>query len=185
MTRRIFLDTEWTAPPWSPAAQLMWLGLADEAGRAWYGISSEVDIDPAGNAFVAGAFALIKADEPRLSRTQLAQAVLDFCGDVDEFWAWVPTRERFVQSYGPGEEASQVFDRCWDIDLQMLQALVSPWPQAWPTRLHDLNAAALAAGVEIPPRADNHLHPSVHVQWNRQLFERIAVAGRRARQVNA
>ena len=23
----------------------MWIGLADEAGRSWYGISSEVDID--------------------------------------------------------------------------------------------------------------------------------------------
>lgn len=25
----------------------MWIGLADEEGRSWYGISSEVDIDPA------------------------------------------------------------------------------------------------------------------------------------------
>ena len=63
MTRRLFLDTEWTAAPWSAPAELMWIGLADEAGRAWYGISSEVEIDPANNAFVAGAFRLITPDE--------------------------------------------------------------------------------------------------------------------------
>lgn len=33
--------------------------------------------------------------------------------------------------------------------------------------------AALAAGVEIPPRAANHLHPQVHAEWNRTLFRRI------------
>jgi len=33
MKRRIFLDTEWTAPPWSERSELMWIGLADEEGR--------------------------------------------------------------------------------------------------------------------------------------------------------
>ena len=40
----------------------------------------------------------------------------------------------------------------------------------------NLNAAAVAAGVELPPRAANHLHPRVHVEWNRRLFGRIAAA---------
>ncbi len=35
MTRRIFVDTEWTSPPWSGQAELMWIGLADEEGRSW------------------------------------------------------------------------------------------------------------------------------------------------------
>lgn len=43
MARRVFIDTEWTAPPWSDRAELMWIGLADEEGRSWYGISSEVE----------------------------------------------------------------------------------------------------------------------------------------------
>ena len=34
----------------------------------------------------------------------------------------------------------------------------------------DLNAAAVDAGVEVPPRAVNHLHPRVHAEWNRDLF---------------
>ena len=87
MTRRVFVDTEWTAAPWHGPAELMWVGLADEQGRSWYGISSEVQIDPATNPFVAGAFRLIDPAEPRMSRSQLARAVLDFCGDVDEFAA--------------------------------------------------------------------------------------------------
>lgn len=177
MKRRIFLDTEWTGPPWLEASELMWIGLADQEGRAWYGISSEVEIDPSANSFIAGAFRLIRPDEPRMSRPQLAAAVVDFCGDVEEFWAWIPTLERFAEWFQLGEEASELFGRCWNIDLQMIRALVTPWPPGWPNRLHDLNAAAIAAGVAIPPRATNHLHPRVHVEWNRQLFELIRASG--------
>jgi hypothetical protein len=173
MTRRIFVDTEWTAPPWSEHSELMWIGLADEAGRSWYGISSEVDIDPSTNNFISGAFRLITPDEPRLTKAELAAAILDFCGDVDEFWAWIPTLERFAEWFGMGEEAAQVYARYWDVDLQMLRSLVLPWPDGWPDHLHDLNAAAVEAGVAVPPRAVNHLHPRVHAEWNRELFKLI------------
>jgi hypothetical protein len=154
----------------------MWIGLADEEGRVWYGISSEVEIDPSTNPFV-GVFRLMSPDEPRMSRTQLAAAVVDFCGEVDEFWAWIPTLERFAEWSGLRDEAAEVYARYWDVDLQMLRALVNPWPTGWPNHLQNLNAAAVAAGVEIPPRAANHLHPRVHVEWNRQLCELIRASG--------
>jgi hypothetical protein len=179
MKRRIFLDTEWAAPPWSEQSELMWIGLADEEGRSWHGISSEAEIDPSNNEFVAGVFGLIAPNEPRMSRQQLAEAVLNFCGNVDEFWAWIPTVERFAGWFRLGSEAAAVFARWLDTDLQKLQALVDPWPNAWPRRLHNRNAAAIAHGVEIPPRAANHLHPRVHAEWNRQLFARIRQAGLR------
>jgi hypothetical protein len=38
-------------------------------------------------------------------------AVVDFCGAVDEFWAWIPTVESFAQWFGLGDEASEVFRR--------------------------------------------------------------------------
>jgi hypothetical protein len=176
MTRRIFIDTGWTAAPWSDRCELMWIGLADEDGRSWHGISSEVAIDPATNAFVSGAFRLITREEPRLSRALLAKAVVDFCSNADEFWAWVPTLESFAQWFGLGEQTSELFAKCWDVDLQMLQALVRPWPAGWPSRLNDLNWAAVVAGVRIPPRAANHLHPRFHAEWNRQLFDLIRAA---------
>ena len=173
MTRRIFLDTEWTAPPWSKRSKLMWIGLADEQRRSWYGISSEVEIDPSTNDFISGAFRLITPDEPRLANEEIAAAVIDFCGDVDEFWAWIPTMESFSAWSGLGEEAAEVYAKCRDVDLQMVRSLVHPWPDGWPDRLLDLNAAAVEAGVEVPPRAVNHLHPRVHAEWNRELFELI------------
>jgi hypothetical protein len=174
--RRIFLDTEWTAAPWSGNAELMWVGLADEQGHSWYGISSEVVIDPTTNRFISGAFNLIDKDEPRWPRKHLAQAVRDFCGAVDEFWAWVPSIESFTAYSRLGDQAAAAFQKHWDIDLQMLKALVSPWPAGWPAALNDLNKAAAAAGVQIPPRANNHLHPRVHAEWNRQLFGLIDAA---------
>ena len=176
MTRRIFLDTEWTKPPWSGQAELMWIGLADEEGRSWYGISAAVEIDPATNNFISGVFRLITPDEPRLTHKALAAAVIDFCGHVDEFWAWIPTFERFAEWSGLGEEAAGVYAKYWDVDLQMVRALVQPWPAGWPDRLYDLNEAAVAAGVELPPRAVNHLHPRVHAEWNRDLFNLIRMA---------
>lgn len=179
MTRRIFLDTEWTAPPWAEQSELMWIGLADEAGRSWYGISSEVDIDPSSNDFISGAFRLIDPGEQRLIRKELTAAVVDFCGDVDEFWAWIPTLESFSQWFGLGEEAAEIYAKCWDWDFQMVRLLVQPWPEGWPDRLLDLNAAAVEAGVAIPPRAVNHLHPRVHAEWNSELFKRIRESGER------
>jgi hypothetical protein len=92
---------------------------------------------------------------------------------VDEFWAWIPTRERFSEWSGLGEEAAEAYAKWWDVDLQMVRSLVRPWPGGWPDRLLDLNAAAVEAGVEVPPRAVNHLHPRVHAEWNRELFELI------------
>ena len=179
MTRRIFLDTEWTAPPWSAQSKLMWIGLADEEGRSWYGISSEVDIDPTTNDFIAGVFRLITPDEPRLTNQELATAVIDFCGKVDEFWAWIPTMARFAEWFRLGEEAAGLYAKHWDTDLQMVRSLVQPWPEGWPDRLLDLHAAAVETGVELPPRAVNRLHPRVHVEWNRELFKRIRIARQR------
>ena len=135
-----------------------------------------MEIEPATNAFVAGAFKLITREEPRLSRPQLAQALVNFCRDVDEFWAWVPTVDSFARWFGLGDEAPELYRRCWDIDLQMIRALVSPWPAGWPERLNDLQRAAVAAGVQPPARAVNHLHPRVHAEWNRQLFTLIRAA---------
>ena len=173
MTRRVFLDTEWTGPPWSSRSQPMWIGLADEGGRSWYGISSEANIDPSTNDFIAGVFRLITPDEPRLTHEELAAAIIAFCGDVDEFWAWIPTMESFTEWFGLGEEATELYAKSRDIDLRMVRSLVRPWPNGWPDHVLDLNAAAVEAGVEVPPRTVNHLHPRVHAEWNRELFALI------------
>jgi hypothetical protein len=38
-------------------------------------------------------------DEPRMTRSELAENVVSFCGNVDEFWAWIPTFESFAQFF--------------------------------------------------------------------------------------
>ncbi len=173
VTRRIFVDTEWTSLPWSDQAELMWIGLADEEGRSWSAISADVDIDSSTNDFIAGIWKYIKPDDPRSTSNEMAASVREFCGDVDEFWAWIPTMESFAKWFDLGRDAPDIYARYWDWDLQMLRSLVDPWPEGWPDSLHDLNAAAVEAGVEIPPRQANHLAPSVHAVWNRELFELI------------
>ena len=174
--RRVFIDTEWTAVPWSSASDLLWVGLADEDGLSWCGLSSEARVDPANEKYVSDLLQLITPEVPRHTRTELSTAVQSFCGDVHEFWAWIPTPENFAAWSRLGDAALDVYQRCRDIDLQMLRALVVPWPRTWPNSLQDLNAAAIAAGVRVPPRAANHLHPRVHAEWNSQLFSLVRAA---------
>src|SRR5574337_1583624 len=160
--RRIFVDTEWTAVPWSSASALLWIGLADEEGQSFCGLSSEARVVAGNEKYVSDLLQLITPEVPRLSRSELAAAVEAFCGPVDEFWAWIPTPESFAAWSKLGDSAQETYQRCKDIDLQMLRTLVAPWPKTWPDGLQDLNAAAIAAGVPTPARAANHLHPRVH-----------------------
>ena len=172
MTRRIFVDTEWTSVPWSGHAELMWIGLADGDGRSWHAISADA-IDPLADDPTDGVWKYISPDDPRTPSREIATGVREFCGEVDEFWAWIPTVESFAEWFGLGREAPDLYARYWNWDLQMLQSLVDPWPEGWPDELNDLQAAAVAAGVAIPPRQANHLAPDVHAVWNRELFELI------------
>ena len=173
MARRIFVDTEWTAVPWSATADLLWIGLADEDGQTWCALSSDAHVDSADKKYVSYLLRIITPDVPRLSRVEISKAVQAFCGHVDEFWAWIPSPESFVQWSKLGGDAMEVFTKIRDIDLQMLRSVVAPWPVTWPDSLQDLNAAATAAGVEVPPRAPNYLHPRVHADWNQKLYALI------------
>ena len=172
-THRIFVDTEWTAVPWSANVELLWIGLSDESGRNWSALCSDVVIDPQYSQYVADLMNLITSDVPRLPRTQLGPGIREFCDGVTEFWAWVPTLASFSEWSELGESAAAVYQRCKDIDLKMLRSVVTPWPESWPTELSDLNAAAAEVGAVLPARAPNHLHPRVHAEWNRQLFYSI------------
>ncbi len=174
MTRRIFVDTEWLTAPWEQGFELLWIGLADEEGTSWSAIDAAIDLEP----HVHGSIVpLIPAEELRLTRTEIGAAVERFCGDVDEFWAWVPTAASVAEWFGLGDEAADLYARFWDVDLQLLRGLIDPWPDGWPSALHNLRVAAERAGVELPPRARDHLNPRVHARWNQQLFEKIRRAG--------
>ena len=174
--RRIFVDTEWTAVPWSEHCDLLWVGLADSSGASFCALSSDHRVHPSHERYVADLLELITPDVPRLGSEELSCQVREFCGDEVEFWAWIPTLDSFAAWSKLGPEAATVYARCRDIDLQMLQSLVKPWPSTWPDDLHDLNAAAVAGGVSLPDRAPNHLHPGVHSLWNQKLFARIQAA---------
>jgi hypothetical protein len=174
--RRIFVDTEWTAVPWSEHRDLLWIGLADSSGATFCGFNADYRVHPSYEQYTADLLALITPDVPRLPRDVLSSQVHEFCGEPAEFWAWIPTLPSFAAWAKLGPEAAPVYARCRDIDMQMLRSLVDPWPDSWSTTIHDLNAAATNAGVPIPERAKNHLHPRVHAQWNQRLFRLIQAA---------
>ena len=174
MPRRVFVDTEWTAAPWASGSRLLWVGLADESGALWSAVDADIDLGPLAGGAIAP---LIQPDEPRLTRAEMRAAVVEFCGEVDEFWAWVPSEESVAAWFDLGDEAAELFGGYWDIDLQHLQALIDPWPDKWPGELCNLRPIAEELGVELPERRPDHLNPRVHAEWNRELFARISAAG--------
>jgi hypothetical protein len=171
--RRIFIDTEFTNLPWTGHSEMMWVGLADEAGNAWSAINSDVAIDDHASQFTRDVVVpQMTVDEPRLGGHALSEAIRRFCGDVDEFWAWCPTVEDLAAAFGLADAANDAHRRYWDWDLQLLQRTLAPWPDGWPIRLHDLHAAATAAGVTPPANTSAH-HPRHDALWNVRVFEMI------------
>lgn len=170
VVRRIFFDTEFTDLPWSGHSELLWVGLADQEGRSWSALNAEVSIESHLSEFVRDVVVpLIPADEPRLGRRELSAAIVEFCAQVDEFWAWCPTPAVLSEVFALGEEAASAHDRYWDWDFQLLKKAVDPWPDAWPQELHDLNRVVRERGIEVPPNEHAH-HPRSDALWDLHVW---------------
>ena len=78
------------------------------------------------NDFIAGAWKDIKPDDPRSTSAEIAAGPREFCGDGDEFWAWIRSMESFARWFDLGRDAPDIYARYWDWDLQMLRSLVDP-----------------------------------------------------------
>lgn len=173
VVRRIFIDTEFKNLPWTGYSEMLWVGLADEDGNAWSAINADVVIDDRASDFTREVVVpRMTANEPRLRSVELSNAIRNFCGEVDEFWAWCPTIDALAGFFGLGDDAPDAHRRYWDWDLQLLRRNVTPWPSDWPTELRDLNAAARAAGV-TPPENDSAHHPRDDALWDLTVFRLI------------
>ena len=176
--RRIFIDAEFKNLPWSGHSEMLWVGLADDEGNCWSGINADVAVDVHASDFTRRVVMLrMPEDEPRLNRTELDAAIRDFCGSPDEFWAWCPSVETLAIAFDLGEHAPAARELYWGWDLQLLRRVVDPWPASWPTQLHDLNEAARAAGIRLPPNNSGH-HPRFDALWNRSVFRLLQAAQR-------
>ena len=169
--RRIFLDTEFTDLPWSGHSELLCVGLADQDGRSRSALSADVSTEAHLSEFVRNVVVpLIPADEQRLGRTELSSAIVEFCADVDEFWAWCPTPAILSEVFALGEKADSAYDQYWDWDFQLLKRAVDPWPEAWPRGLHDLHRVVRERRIEVPPNERAH-HPRSDALWDLHVWE--------------
>ncbi len=176
--RRIFLDVEFKNLPWTGNSELWWIGLVDDDGDEWSAVNAGVSLDHAASEFARTVVApLIPADEPHLTTEELAAGIVEFCGQPDEFWAWCPSVDDLATTFDLGDGAKQAHARYWDWDLQLVRTVVDPWPDGWPTRLHDLHQAANTAGIELPANDLPH-HPRHDARWNREVLRRVRSVGR-------
>ena len=175
--RRIFVDTEFKNLPWTDHSELLWIGLADEAGNSWSAINTDVVLDEHASEFTRTVVAdRMPSDEQRLTAAGLAAAVREFCGEiVDEFWAYGPTVEVPADLFGLDDDASEAHARYWDWDLELMRRLVDPWPAGWTTTMSDLNSAARWAQVDLPPNELAH-HPRHDALWDLEVWRMIDAA---------
>ena len=171
MTRRVFVDAEWTQLPWEAASTPFWVGLADGEGRSWGGVLGWADLSSASDFTRTEVLPLMPDDAPRLSREEASAAIASFCGPVDEFWAWCPTADQLRAWFDLGEKAVDHHARWWDLDLQTIKGIVDPWPSGWPTELQDLSVVARSSGIELPPSPGAQHDPRIDALWGRQVFE--------------
>lgn len=169
--RRIFLDTEFTQLPWDAPSELLWVGLVDEAGRRWSAACDEVDDADCSDFVREQVLPLLSDDEPRLSRAELATRVVQFCGDVEEFWAWFPSADDVVSLGAPPPMAVQILQRYADWDYQLLCGLVAGHSVSWPQHCRDVHALARRTGITLPTNPLPH-HPAHDAAWNREVFLR-------------
>jgi hypothetical protein len=168
MSRRVFVDCEATNLPWEEG-QVFWIGLADDHGATWSGVIDDVPLADVSDFVRLSVLPYLSADEPRLSRREIAEAVRSFCGPDPEFWAWCPTVELLADAFDLGGRAEEMHARWWDWDLQMVREVVDPWPRGWTTRLDDLNALATSAGIRLPPNPPDQHHPAADALWGRSV----------------
>ena len=95
---------------------------------------------------------------------------MEFCADVDEFWAWCPTTANLSEVFALGEEADIAYNQYWDWDLQLLKRAVNPWPEGWPEGLHDLHCVVRKRRIEVPPNECAH-HPRSDALWDLHVWE--------------
>ena len=175
--RRIFLDGEFTNLPWTGHSELWWIGLVDDDGEEWSAVNANVSLDHTASEFAHTVVApLIPDDEPHLTTEELVAGIVGFCGRPDEFWAWCPSIDDLAATFDLGPNTPQAHDRYWDWDLQLVRSIVDPWPDGWPTRLHDLHQAASTAGIDLPANDLPH-HPVHDARWNREVFRRLGSGG--------
>ena len=171
MTRRIFIDAEFTALPWEANAGLLWLGLADESGRTWSAVNRDVDLSTVGEFSQNHVVPQIPLEEPRLTMAEMAPEVIRFCGSRVEFWAWCPT-ETDIASLGVRDsDVSAMRAAHWDFDFVLLRRVIPVWSSRWSPTCGDVQEFARMQGLRRVPRNAHPHHPAFDAMWAAEVFK--------------
>ncbi len=133
---RIYFDTEFMED--GRTIELISIGMVREDGRTYYAENSEADLTKADAWVTENVIPLLKGEEARKTRAEIAADVLAFVGREPEFWTyfseynWVTLR--------------QLFGRMTDL------------PKGWPMYCRDLKQFMVERGNPPVPdqAADQH-----------------------------
>lgn len=149
---RIFFDTEFFED--GKTIDLISIGMVREDGAELYLESAEADLKRAGADPWVAENVIRHLTGDGISRKEMAERIIAFCGDEPEFWAYYA-------------------DYDWVVLCQLFGRMIH-LPKGWPMFCRDLQQEAVRLGIKLPPMESGEHHALADARWNAQCFGLIS-----------
>lgn len=157
----IFYDTEFINYPkeemlqGKPELELISIGMIKQNGDTYYAVSSEFDVEYVEKDDWLRENVLLKLGENEAdwkSRDQIAEELIDFCGQDPTFWAYYPAHDHTC--------------------LYSLYGRLLDSPKGWPMRSNCLKQVQFHLGVDKLPEQEGGDHNALaDAKWNKEVYE--------------
>jgi len=147
---RIFFDTEFIEN--GKTIQLISIGAVNEDGGTFYAVSNEYNPEDADKWVKENVLSKIPKDQVTLSRKEIANAFLDWCGDKPEFWAYYADYDWVV--------LCQLYGRMIDL------------PKGWPMYCRDIKQVCdLLGNPKLPEQGKGEHNALRDAEWNLKAYD--------------
>ena len=151
---KIFFDTEFMEDGKKEFLQLISIGMVREDGEEYYACNIEADLDQANDWVKENVITKLpeKPDDVWKTKKQMAEEILEFCGDDPEFFA-------YFCSYD------------WVLFCWIFGAMVD-LPKGYPMFCMDLKQLAVEKGdPQLPPDPEDEHDALVDARWTKEAYE--------------
>ena len=150
---RYFFDTEFYED--GTTIDLISIGIAAEDGRTFYAVAADGWDEANANEWVRENVLPHLGDQPRLTRADIAKAILEFAGDSPEWWGYYADYDWVV--------LCQLYGRMVDL------------PKGWPMYCRDLNQ--LVGKTRLPKQTSTEHHALADAVWIRDMHAMVLAGG--------
>jgi len=150
---KVFFDTEFIED--GKTIDLISIGMVKSNGETLYMVSSECDYSKASDWVKENVLPHVEGERWKYTREEIANAVIKFCGDAPEFWAYYA-------------------DYDWVVFCQLFGAMID-LPEGFPMYCRDIKQLCDSVGNPRLPEQESDEHNALaDAEWNKEAFEFLA-----------